>query len=98
MARKDFEDFITKLGSMEKIEDVRAGLVEMKDTILKDYDSYDQLNTDNEKYKKDNESLRENNMKLFLHVTGGKKPEDEPGAKPEKMKYEDLFNEKGELK
>ena len=100
MPRQDFKDFISRIGAMEKIEDVRVALVEMDEAISKDYDSQDQLVTDNEKYKNDNESLRAANMKLFLHVGSKTEPgkDNLPGKKEEELKYEDLFNEKGELK
>lgn len=49
----------------------------------------------NNTLRTNNETLKEQNMKLFLKVGSEVKP-----IQPEKtsLKYEDLFNEKGELK
>lgn len=58
----------------------------------------DEINLQNEKLKNDNDNLRDTNMRLFLRV--GKPPE-ENQTKPEtpqKRTYENLFDEKGDLK
>ena len=57
------------------------------------------VETERNTARDDNEKLREANMKLFLRV-GDHKEEDPAKDKdtaPD-LKYEDLFNEKGELK
>lgn len=55
----------------------------------------EQLSEANNTLKTNNEALKEQNMKLFLKVGSEVKP-----IQPEKtsLRYEDLFNEKGELK
>lgn len=62
--------------------------------------SFDDITLKNEKLTHDNESLRDTNMRLFLRVgqdnAGGEEDVTESGEK--KLKFEDLFNEKGELK
>lgn len=59
----------------------------------------DEINLQNEKLKNDNDNLRDSNMRLFLRV--GKTPEPEESNKceePKKRTYENLFDEKGDLK
>lgn len=59
----------------------------------------DEITLQNEKLKNDNDNLRDSNMRLFLRV--GKTPEPEESGKveePEKRTYENLFDEKGDLK
>lgn len=61
--------------------------------------NFDDITLKNEKLSHDNESLRDTNMRLFLRVgqvnSGGDSDVEE---RTEKRKFEDLFNEKGELK
>lgn len=54
----------------------------------------------NEKLKNDNEKLRDTNMRLFLKVGSPKEEsEEKPEEKEEeKLTFENLFDEKGELK
>lgn len=63
--------------------------------------SFDDISLKNEKLTHDNESLRDTNMRLFLRVgqsyPGGGNDEQLETDKP-KRSFEDLFNEKGELK
>ena len=66
------------------------------------YDTNDTLSSSNSEYVTANEQLRAANMKLFLQIGSEplKKQEEPPAEPPEKkpLKFEDLFNEKGELK
>ena len=58
----------------------------------------DEINLQNEKLKNDNDNLRDTNMRLFLRV--GKPPEENQTKQetPQKRTYENLFDEKGDLK
>lgn len=59
----------------------------------------DEITLQNEKLKNDNDNLRDSNMRLFLRV--GKAPEPDESSKgeePKKRTYENLFDEKGDLK
>lgn len=62
--------------------------------------SFDDITLKNQKLTHDNESLRDTNMRLFLRVgqenSGG--DDDVTEGTEKKLKFEDLFNEKGELK
>lgn len=92
------------LGKLEKPEDFRKELAEFQQDLEADYDEHTQVVTERDDYKQKNADLKEANMDLYLQATARKKAEDkekekEPGKEPgEKRKFEDLFNEKGELK
>ncbi len=57
----------------------------------------DEVKLSNEKLQKDNESLRDTNMRLFLRV-GGDQPKETQQPAEVNQSFEELFNEKGELK
>lgn len=59
----------------------------------------DEINLQNEKLKNDNDNLRDSNMRLFLRVGKEPDPDETPASEePKKRTYENLFNEKGDLK
>ena len=64
------------------------------------FDENATLTETNNTYKSDNEKLREANMKLFLRVGEHKSPEEkpEPDTPPEKRSFNNLFDEKGNIK
>ena len=103
LTKEDFLSKITEIGTMTDDVERRTHLTNLADEISGLYDSNDTLRKDNEKYKTDNETLRSANMQLFLRV--GEKREGSNGRSQQQgdsninnLKYEDLFNEKGELK
>lgn len=64
-----------------------------------DYDDHAAAVAARDQALDDNEQLRAANMKLFLRVGEKKEPGKEKPENPTaNLKYEDLFNEKGELK
>ena len=98
--RDDFNNAITQIGSLDDIAKVRAELVTLQDNITGLFDENKQLTERADKLATDNEGLREVNNKLFLSISEKKKPEDTKETEPPEnnLKYDDLFNEKGELK
>lgn len=64
-----------------------------------DYDSFTTAAAERDQLRSDNETLREANMKLFLRVGTHKDPDPKPTDPPKpKLKFEDLFDEKGGIK
>lgn len=101
MNKETFLERIKEIGTCEDDVKRREILSDVSTEIEKIYDDYDLLKTSNDKYIKDNETLREANMKLFLKVGETKKINETPTFNEppkDKLKFEDLFNEKGELK
>ena len=105
MKKQDFITRINEIGTCEDMAQVRQLLAELSPEVESDYDSIATLTDEVTQLKEDNESLRGYNMKLFLQVSEKKTPEDikksntgiDEVETPD-LKYDDLFNEKGELK
>lgn len=107
---KKKEELIEEIKSIDTIEDEvarRTKLAELTNEVSTIYDTYSGLEEESHKLKEDNEKLRKANMDLFLQVgTQTKSVEEtvkertgiEEEKEPERKKFEDLFNEKGELK
>lgn len=111
MDKATFLEKIKEIGTCEDDVTRRSLLADIEE-VTKIYDENEILKTEkenlkntNEQYEKDNETLRQANMKLFLRVgedkTEKQKTEDTTGIQQpdeSKRKFEDLFNEKGGLK
>ena len=100
-----------RINSIMKNSTDQAFLSDKLNTLLEDYDKVitenETLAATNKNLTNDNENLRNTNMKLFLKVGEERKdPEpkedsgEDPGEDTEKQKidFESLFNENGELK
>lgn len=98
MTRDELFQAITDLGTITDEAERRTRLVTISDEVKAVYDSKETLTTDNAKLVDDNKKLQEYNMKLFLRVSGEQKTPEDPKPQGETPKYEDLFNEKGEIK
>ena len=97
------DDFLTKIGAIGTCEDDaerRKQLLELQAEISSVYDDHSKLTESNNKLTADNKKLQEYNMQLFLSV-GRPAQNSTPDGKGEEdisnLKYENLFNEKGEL-
>lgn len=104
----DKQEFITRMTAIGTCTDDvqrREFISALREEAESDYDRIDTLTAQNETLSNDNETLRSANMKLFLRVGSskdeGERSKDETGIddKPkDKRKFDDLFNEKGEIK
>ena len=98
LTKEDFINRITTAGTLEDIVEVRTMLAELSDDVSNIFDQNAEQSKTIEDLTSDNESLRSANMKLFLRVGDNKQPDDVIETTPkEKRKFENLFNEKGEL-
>lgn len=101
MNKTDFISRIQEIGTCEDDSQRRTLLSDLQTECESDYDRLDNLVTENTQLKTDKEDLQKANMKLFLKTTETK-PQEEPivnkGDNEEPLKYENLFNEKGDLK
>lgn len=99
LTKEEFQARITAIGTCENEADRRELLAKLSEDGSGIYDEYQTAETARAAAVADNEKLREANMKLFLRVGDHKEPETPAKEKPTPdLKYEDLFNEKGELK
>ena len=96
---------IQSIGTCEDETERREALATLTEEITGLYDSNTSLNESITSLTGANEKLRDANMKLFLRVGESKDSkevkEDSTGIKEtevEKLKFEDLFDEKGGLK
>ena len=99
LTKEEFQARITAIGTCEDEAERRELLAKLSEDGSGIYDEHTAAETARAAAVADNEKLREANMKLFLRVGDHKAPE--TPAKKETtpdLKYENLFNEKGELK
>jgi hypothetical protein len=92
------QDILSNLQDQGKVSDLLATLTtDYTETLT----SINNLTTEKETLTKHNESLKNVNNKIMLQLgnlgTGGT-PEPTPKSQETELKYESLFNEKGELK
>ena len=100
MDKDTFLERIKEIGTCDDEVKRREILSEVSDEISKIYDINNDLSSTNETLKNDIEKVRETNMQLFLKVEG-QKTEKEPDVveePTERLRFEDLFNEKGMIK
>ena len=101
MNKTDFISRIQAIGTCEDDSQRRTLLSDLQTDCETDYDRLENLETENTQLKTDKEDLQKANMKLFLKTTEKATPEEKPGNEgdnEEPLKYENLFNEKGDLK
>jgi predicted double-glycine peptidase len=101
MTKEEYQNLIKQIGQCEDDAQRRELLVTLEEGTTPVFDDVASLTERNKNLTDDNEALRSANMKLFLRV-GGRTEEDvrkdEHNEEPKKLKFEDLFNEKGGLK
>lgn len=100
LTREELLTKLTNIGTSEDEAERRTLLTEITDDLTAVYDANETLTQANTKFEADNKKLQEHNMKLFLKVSDQSKPV--PQVKEQENqeipKYENLFNDKGELK
>lgn len=103
----DKETLINKIKEIDSIEDGaerREKLTELTEEVGNIFDTYNTTLEQDQKLKEENEKLIEYNRKLFMKVGMDKTPEqiekDTTGSDPmpEPRRYENLFDDKGNLK
>lgn len=97
MTREEMQTLLTSLGTCEDVAERRNMITQITDGVNGVFDQNDTLTASENKLKEDNEKLQEYNMKLFLRVGGQTKTPEPEEKSGEPLKYEDLFNEKGDL-
>lgn len=101
MKKEDFAKMIQDIGTCTDDAERRKLLANLQEEASKDYDEISRLTESVTTLQSKNNKLMETNLDLFMKV-GLKTTPEKDGPKPEQKeqvrKYEDLFNEKGELK
>lgn len=105
MKKEEFDEKIKEIGTLEDIADVRVKLAELSTDVERVFETGKTLEESNSKLSEENEKLRSANMELFLRVGTNKSEEEikeetigKEEKEPEPRKFEDLFDESGNLK
>lgn len=105
MDKEQLLNLIKDIGTIEDDIERRTKLSNLTDEVTDLYDMKVTLENEKTKFEEDNEKLRQANMELFLKVGSTKTPEeiqkDTTGVDTEEKKtrkFEDLFDDKGNLK
>lgn len=104
MDKDAFLEKVKEVGSLESVEEMRAGLAELSESTSEVFDNAKALSEQHERDTIEMEAIRKANMKLFTQISSDKTPdkqtEDETGLKQEpveRRKFEDLYNDKGDF-
>lgn len=106
MDKQEFLDTLSNIGTCEDETQRRDMLASLNAEAGTLFDNNAELSSQLENLTSDNENLRAANMKLFLQVGANKNSDerlkDQTGHEgqeaPKKLKYDDLFDDKGGLK
>lgn len=105
MDKNQFLEMVKQIGTIEDEVERRTKLTELSDSVSGIFDSNVELNEKVKNYEEDNEKLRSANMQLFLRVGANKTEKEIQDGKvgktdeeKEPRKFEDLFDDKGNLK
>lgn len=102
MDKEGFENKVKEIGSMESVEEMRAGLAELQNGVSEVFDTNASLTEQHDSDIKEMEAIRQANMRLFTQLgtekTPAKQVEEQTGLKQEpveRRKFEDLYDDKG---
>ena len=105
MEKQEFLERVTAIGTCEDDAERRELLTQLSEEASKDYDTIATLTDENSNLRTKNETLRDANMQLFLRVGENKNPDEQKGditgvhvEENKKRSFDELFNEKGEIK
>lgn len=105
MDKNEFLEVIKQIGTEADDVQRRTMLTELSDKISGIFDSNTELMEKNKNFEEDNEKLRSANMQLFLRVGANRTEEEiqknqvgESEVDKEPRRFEDLFDDKGNLK
>lgn len=104
MDKNEFLEKIKEIGTVEDDVERRTMLTDLTESITNIFDTNNELMEKNKQFEEDNEKLRSANMQLFLRVGANKSDNeiqaDQTGVEADKepRKFENLFDDKGNLK
>ena len=99
MTREELNQALTDIGTVADDAQRRQLVTQVTAAVNELNQNIDTLTQSNTKFETDMAQLQKYNMELYLQVQGQKKTD--PIEKQEEtpaLKYEDLFDEKGEIK
>ena len=99
MTRDELQQRLQAIGTCEDDAERRTLIASLSEDASADYDNHAAVVAERDQLQTANTQLQAYNMDLFKRIGTHKDPDPAPGGAPaEKRKFEDLFNEKGEIK
>lgn len=92
---------LTEIGTCEDDAQRRTSITEISDEIKTIFGNNEKLTSDNAELDKQIKKVQEHNMQLYLKVQGQNAKANDVGVGEEhgaELRYENLFDDKGELK
>lgn len=99
MKKDELQQRLQEIGTCEDDAQRRNLIASLSEDVSADYDAHDAVVTERDQLQTANKQLQDYNMDLFKRLPVKKDDTPAGGDKPaEKRKFEDLFDEKGEIK
>lgn len=99
MTRDELQQRLQEIGTCTDDAERRTLIASLSEDASADYDAHAAVVTERDQLQTANQQLQNYNMDLFKRLPVKKDDTPAGGDKPaEKRKFEDLFNEKGEIK
>lgn len=98
MTRDERVKAIQDIGTCEDDSTRRTMLADLQESLEADWTALEEATNKNKQYEQQISQLQQDNMKLFLKIGDPTKPEQKEDKPKERLKFADLFNEKGGLK
>ena len=98
MKKSDLAQIFQDLGKLDKVEDIRAKLVNLQEDLESDYENHEVIANENTSLKESIKDLKAMNHDLYLKTTKREEENKDEEDETKNLKYEDLFDEKGGLK
>ena len=98
MTKDEVRQALQNIGTCEDDATRRTLLADLQTSLEADYTAHEDTVNQNTTFQQQINQLQENNMKLFLKIGDPTKPEQKDDKPAEKLKFSDLFNDKGGLK
>lgn len=98
MTKDELLTALTGIGTIEDAAERRSKITAIHDEVKGLFDTNETLTASNAQLEEDKRKLQDYNMELYLKVGGQKEKKKEPPTQDKELKYENLFNDKGELK
>ena len=99
--KEEFQQTITNIGALEDMTEVRTQLADLSQKLGIEFDGFEAITKERDSLKEKNTKLTKANMDLYLQVTTPANTVPNPAEpKPagKKLTFDNLFDEKGDLK
>ena len=98
MTRDELQSRLQEIGTCEDDAERRTLIASLSEDASADYDAHAAVVAERDQLQTANKQLQDYNMDLFKRIPAKKDDTPAGGNPAEKRKFEDLFDEKGEIK